>query len=178
MKGSMSMTGSTSLPAPTSVSGSASMPHTAKVTVQGARGVEVTLTGPIAAKYQSATPTQKKALGQVLTGDRNAGKRASGVVFQQFAGGVISAKNDDVGTLAYITWGRIRDAWNVERDPAGRPSQTGKNGSAGPLGYATSDELTHGTKKVSTFAHGKISYDTKSRKVVVTVNGKIVPSGL
>ena len=66
----------------------------------------MTLTGPIAAKYSSATESQRQALGKPLTGDRNAGTRESGVVFQQFQGGVITAKNDDAGTPAYITLGQ------------------------------------------------------------------------
>lgn len=52
----------------------------------GERDVEVTLTGPIAAKYSSATEDQRDALGKPLTGDRNAGARESGVLFQQFQG--------------------------------------------------------------------------------------------
>ena len=72
-----------------------------------------------AAKYASATDSQRQALGKPLTGDRNAGARESGVVFQQFQGGVITAKNADASTPGYITWGRIREAWNVQRDPEG-----------------------------------------------------------
>lgn len=59
-----------------------------EVKLIGESGVEVTLTGPIAVKYSSATKEQREALGKPLTGDRNAGKRESGVVFQQFQGGV------------------------------------------------------------------------------------------
>ena len=150
----------------------------AEVKLIGERDVEVTLTGPIAVKYSSATEKQKQALGKPLTGDFNAGKRESGVVFQQFQGGVIIAKNDDAGTPAYITWGRIREAWNVERDPDGVPAITGNNGSAGPLGVPTSDENPDGDLLVTTFEHGKITYDTKTGQVEVTVNGKVVPSGL
>ena len=150
----------------------------AEVKLIGERDVEVTLTGPIAVKYSSATEKQKQALGKPLTGDFNAGNRESGVVFQQFQGGVIIAKNDDAGTPAYITWGRIREAWNVERDPDGVPAITGNNGSAGPLGVPTSDENPDGDLLVTTFEHGKITYDTKTGQVEVTVNGKVVPSGL
>src|SRR6476469_3972161 len=82
-----------------------------EVKLIGDRDVEVTLTGPIAAKYSSATESQKETLGKPLTGDRNAGTRDSGVVFQQFQGGVIVAKNDEAGTPAYITSGKIREAW-------------------------------------------------------------------
>lgn len=150
----------------------------AEVKLTGERDVEVTLTGPIAAKYSSATEEQKKALGKPLTGDRNAGTRDSGLVFQQFQGGVITAKNDDAGTPGYITWGKIREAWNVQRGPDGVPAVTGNNGSAGPLGAPTSDETAAGDLLVSTFEHGKIQYNQKTRQVEVTVNGKVVPSGL
>ncbi|MGV0810069.1 LGFP repeat-containing protein [Mycolicibacterium setense] len=150
----------------------------AEVKLIGERDVEVTLTGPIAAKYSTATEDQKQALGKPLTGDRNAGTRESGVVFQQFQGGVIVAKNDKTGTPAYITGGKIREAWNVERDPNGIPQLGGKNGSPGPLGVPTSDENTVGDLLVSTFEHGKIEYNTKTGLVEVTVNDKVVPSGL
>lgn len=150
----------------------------AEVKLTGERDVEVTLTGPIAAKYASATEYQRQALGKPLTGDRNAGARESGVVFQQFEGGVITAKNDDAGTPGYITWGKIREAWNVQRDPAGVPTVTGENGSVGPLGAPTSDENTVDDLLVTTFEHGKITYDATTGQVEVTVNGKVVPSGL
>ena len=151
---------------------------TAPVKLIGERDVEVTLTGPIAAKYASATDKQKDLLGKPLTGDRNAGTRDSGVVFQQFQGGVIVAKNDEAGTPAYITSGKIREAWNVPRDPAGVPAVTGDNGSAGPLGVPTSDENADGDLLVSTFEHGKVEFDAKTGDVKVTVNDKVVPSGL
>ncbi|OBI98754.1 hypothetical protein A5660_03945 [Mycobacterium alsense] len=149
-----------------------------EVKLIGESDVEVTLTGPIAVKYSSATDDQKKALGKPLTGDRNAGKRASGLVFQQFQGGVITAKNDEAGTPAYITLGKIREAWNVPRDPDGVPVVTGNNGSAGPLGFPISDQNTVGDLLVSDFEHGKIAYDPKTGQVEVTVNGEVVPSGL
>lgn len=149
------------------------------LTVVGVDDVEVTLAGPIATKYASATAAQKDDLGQPLTGDHNAGTRDSGVVFQQFQGGVVIAKSADPGTPAYIiTSGRIRDAWNTERDPDGIPLITGKNGSAGPLGVPTSDLTTDGDRRVVTFDHGTISESTTSGDVTVTVNGKTVPSGL
>ena len=144
----------------------------------GESNVEVTLTGPIAAKYSSATDDQKQALGKPLTGDRNAGTRDSGLVFQQFQGGVITAKNNEVGTPAYITTGKIREAWNTPRDPDGAPAVTGTNGSAGPLGFPTSDVNTVGDLLVSNFEHGKIEFNPKTGQVEVTVNGKVVPSGL
>jgi hypothetical protein len=150
----------------------------ADVKLIGERDVEVTLTGPIAAKYASATQAQKDGLGKPLTGDHNAGTRDSGVVFQQFQGGAIVAKNGNPGTPAYITGGKIRAAWNVQRDPNGVPSPMGDNGSAGPLGVPTSDEQPDGELIVTTFEHGKISYDPKTDQVEVTVNGKVVPSGL
>ena len=160
----------------TSTSKSPAQPTEVKLT--GERDVEVTLTGPIAAKYSSATEDQKKALGKPLTGDRNAGKRESGAVFQQFQGGAITAKNDEAGTPAFITTGKIREAWNVPRDPNGMPAIAGNNGSAGPLGFPTSDVNAVGDLLVSNFEHGKIAYDTKTGQVEVTVNGKVVPAGL
>jgi hypothetical protein len=150
----------------------------AEVKLVGEDNIEVTLTGPIAAKYSSATESQKQALGQPLTGDRNAGTRESGLVFQQFQGGVITAKNDVTGTPAYITLGKIRDAWNVPRGPDGTPATTGTNGSAGPLGYPISDVNDVGDLLVSNFEHGKIEYNPTTGQVQVTVNGKVVPSGL
>ncbi|CRZ14330.1 LGFP repeat-containing protein [Mycolicibacterium neworleansense] len=150
----------------------------AEVKLTGERDVEVTLTGPIAAKYSSATENQKAALGKPLTGDRNAGARESGVLFQQFQGGVITAKNAEAGTPGYITWGKIREAWNIPRDPEGVPAITGENGSVGPLGAPTSDETADGDLLVETFEHGKVSYNTKTHQVEVTVNDKVVPSGL
>jgi hypothetical protein len=160
----------------TSTSKTPTLPTEVKLIGEG--GVEVTLTGPIAAKYSSATETQKQALGKPLTGDRNAGTRESGLVFQQFQGGVITAKNDQAGTPAYITLGKIREAWNVPRDPAGVPAATGTNGSAGPLGFPTSDDNAVGDLTVSNFEHGKIAYNPKTGQVEVTVNGKAVPPGL
>jgi len=150
----------------------------AEVKLIGERDVEVTLTGPIAAKYASATEYQRQALGKPLTGDRNAGSRESGVLFQQFQGGVITAKNGEAGTPGYITWGKIREAWNVPRNAAGVPEVTGENGSVGPLGAPTSDENTVGDLLVTTFEHGKVSYDATTDQVEVTVNGSVVPSGL
>lgn len=149
-----------------------------EVKLIGESDAEVTLTGPIAAKYSSATEDQKKALGKPLTGDRNAGKRPSGVVFQQFQGGVITAKNDAPGTPAFITTGKVREAWNVPRDPNGVPAITGTNGSAGPLGLPTSDVSAVNDLLVSNFEHGTIEYNPKTGQVEVTVNGKVVPSGL
>ena len=149
-----------------------------EVKLIGESDVEVILTGPIAAKYSSATENQRKALGKPLTGDRNAGTRESGVVFQQFQGGVITAKNDEAGTPAYITLGKIREAWNIPRDQDGAPAITGNNGSAGPLGFPISDENAVGDLLVSNFEHGRIEYNPKTGQVKVTVNGNVVPSGL
>lgn len=149
-----------------------------EVKLIGERDVEVTLTGPIAAKYSSATESQRETLGKPLTGDHNAGARESGLVFQQFQGGVITAKNDEAGAPAYITRGKIREAWNIPRDPDGVPMITGDNGSVGPLGAPTSDENVDGDLLVETFEHGKIAYNTKTDLVEVTVNGNVVPSGL
>lgn len=153
-------------------------PQPAEVKLIGERDVEVTLTGPIAAKYSSATEHQREALGKPLTGDHNAGTRESGLVFQQFQGGVITATNDEAGTPAYITWGKIREAWNTPRDPDGVPEVLGDNGSVGPLGAPTSDETAEGDLLVQTFEHGRVAYNTKTDQVEVTVNGKVVPSGL
>lgn len=150
----------------------------AQVQLVGDRDVEVTLTGPIAAKYLSATQNQKDFLGKPLTGDRNAGARESGAVFQQFEGGVIIAANAEAATPGYITWGKIREAWNVQRDAAGMPEITGENGSVGPLGVPTSDETADGDLLVTTFQHGKIAYNSKTGQVEVTVNDKVVPAGL
>lgn len=163
-------------PNATSTSNTPAQPTEVKII--GERDVEVTLTGPIAAKYSSATEDQKKALGKPLTGDRNAGTRDSGLVFQQFQGGVITAKNNAAGTPAYITLGKIREAWNIPREPDGTPAVTGTNGSAGPLGFPTSDQTAVGDLLVSNFEHGKIEYNPKTDQVDVTVNGKAVPSGL
>lgn len=149
-----------------------------EVTLVGERDVEVTLTGPIAVKYASATEQQKRALGKPLTGDHNAGARESGMLFQQFQGGVITAKNGEAGTPAYISWGKIREAWNVPRDPEGVPETLGENGSVGPLGAPTSDENADGDLLVQTFEHGRVTYNTKTHQVEVTIDGKVVPSGL
>jgi uncharacterized protein with LGFP repeats len=149
-----------------------------EVKLVGERDVEVTLTGPIAVKYSSATEAQREALGKPLTGDHNAGMRESGLVFQQFQGGVITAKNDESGTPGYITWGKIREAWNVPRNPDGVPEIAGENGSVGPLGAPTSDEHAVGDLLVQTFEHGKAEYNATTGQVEVTVNGTVVPSGL
>ncbi|MCZ4534453.1 hypothetical protein O4159_03085 [Gordonia terrae] len=150
-----------------------------ETTVMGEDDVEVILTGPIAVKYASATEAQRAALGKPLTGDHNAGTRESGVVYQQFRGGVIIARNSDPATPGYIvTSGKIRDAWNTERAPDGTPLLLGTNGSAGPLGVPTSDVTVDGDLEVVTFEHGEISENTETGEVTVTVNGKIVPSGL
>jgi hypothetical protein len=149
-----------------------------EVKLVGEDNVEVTLTGPIAAKYSSATENQREALGKPLTGDRNAGTRESGLIFQQFQNGVITAKNNDAGTPAYITLGKIREAWNIQRGPDGTPTISGSNGSAGPLGFPISDENAVGDLLVSNFEHGRIEFNRKTGRVEVTVNGKVAPSGL
>ncbi|MFW0795007.1 hypothetical protein AAFP30_14445 [Gordonia sp. CPCC 205515] len=147
----------------------------APVMLTAADGTPVTLTGPIAAKYASATDQQKTDLGKPLAG-AGTGTSPNGVVFQQFDGGVITAKNADASTPAYITWGKIRDAWNVPRNAEGVPASDGKGGSEGPLGAATSDETQDGDMKTSTFENGKITYNTSTDTVEVTVNGKVVPT--
>lgn len=144
------------------------------VEVTAADGSKVTLSGPIAKKYNAATEKQKTDLGKAKTGADASGKSPNGVVFQQFEGGVITAKSAD--SPAYITWGKIRDAWNVKRDADGKPAADGKGGSQGPLGVATSDETDEGDMKVSTFEHGKITWTPQGDKLEVTVNGKVVPA--
>lgn len=150
----------------------------AEVTLVGERDVEVTLTGAIAAKYLAATDFQRTALGKVLTGDFNAGSRDGSLQFQQFQGGVITAKNNQADAPGYITWGRIREAWNVPRDPDGMPAVTGENGSVGPLGAPTSDEYAEGDLLVQTFDHGRVVYNRETDQAEVTINGTVVPSGL
>ncbi len=147
-----------------------------QVTLTGERGVEVTLTGPIGVKYSAATEAQREQLGLPLTGDHNAGTRESGVVFQQFQGGVIVAANDQAGTQAYIVSGPIRNAWNIERNAQGAPDPSGMNGSAGPLGYPTSDATTDGDVQTATFQHGSIRYNTATGEAQVTVNGHVNPA--
>jgi uncharacterized protein with LGFP repeats len=58
------------------------------------------------------------------------------------------------------------------------PAVTGTNGSAGPLGFPTSDVNADGDLLASNFEHGRITYNPKTDQVEVTVNGKVVPSGL
>ena len=178
-----SQVGSVAAPSGDATSGTVAQSPTGmaptKVTITGRDDVEVTLSGPLAVKYATATAAQKSSLGKPLTGDRNAGTRESGAVFQQFEGGVIIAKNNTPGTPAYIiTSGKIRDAWNTERAPDGTPSITGQNGSPGPLGVPVSDLITEGDHRVVTFEHGEIAEKTTTGEVTVTVNGKVVPSGL
>lgn len=146
------------------------------VELTAADGTKVTLSGPIAVKYSAATAQEKTDLGAPKTGPNTSGTESNGVVYQQFAGGVITAKNGDSGTPAYITWGKIRDAWNVPRDAEGKPEASGKGGSMGPLGTATSDETDADGVKTSTFEHGKITWNSATNKVEVTVNGKVVPT--
>lgn len=147
----------------------------APVELDAADGSKVTLNGPIAAKFNEATEKQKTDLGKPLTGPEASGTtEGSGAVFQQFDGGVITAKSADAP--AYITWGKIRDAWNVKRDDAGQPAADGKGGSAGPLGVPTSDETDENGMKVSTFENGKITYDQPADKVEVTVKDQVVPT--
>ena len=134
--------------------------------------VEVPLTGAIAAKFNAATDKQRADLGKPLTGADTSGTSDSGMTFQQFDGGVISSKGDN----AFITWGKIRDAWNVKRDDTGTPSESGKSGSTGPLGAPTSDETDEGGLKQSTFENGKITWDPKTDTTEVTVKDKVVPA--
>lgn len=142
------------------------------VKLPAADGTEVSLTGAIAGKYNAATDKQKTDLGKPLTGADASGTSENGMTFQQFDGGVISSKGD----TAYITWGKIRDAWNVKRDDTGAPSESGKGGSSGPLGAPTSDETDEGGLKQSTFENGKITWDPKTDTTEVTVKDKVVPA--
>ncbi len=143
------------------------------VELDAADGSKVKLTGSIAEKFNTATEKQKTDLGAPLTGPEASGKSESGVTFQQFDGGVISAKADGP---AYITWGKIRDAWNVKRDDSGKPAEDGKGGSDGPLGAPTSDETEEGTMKKSTFENGEITWDSKGDKTEVKVKDEVVPA--
>jgi uncharacterized protein with LGFP repeats len=93
-----------------------------------------------------------------------AGEGESGLVSQQFQCGVITVKNAEASTPAYITLGKIREAWNIPRDPSGAPAVTGSNGSTGPLGFPTSDQNAVGDLLVSDFEHGKIEYNPKTPK--------------
>lgn len=158
----------------TGVDASTGNGSTDSVEVTAADGSTVTLSGAIAKKYSAATEKQKTDLGKAKTGAEASGTGANGVVFQQFEGGVITAKTAD--SPAYITWGKIRDAWNVKRDATGTPAADGKGGSQGPLGVATSDETDEGAMKVSTFEHGEITWTPAGDKIEVTVNGKVVPA--
>lgn len=146
------------------------------VTLEAADGSSVELTGSIAEKYEAATEEQKADLGAPLTGEDASGTSDSGVVFQQFDGGVITAANGEVGTPAYITWGVIRDAWNVLRDDSGQPAEDGEGGSDGPLGAATSDETETDGVKESTFENGTITFDPATETVEVTIDGEVVPT--
>lgn len=157
-------------------SGSMDSASAGSVDLTAADGTTVTLTGPIAAKYSSATESQKNDLGAPRTGADTSGTESNGVMFQQFDGGVITAKNGDTSTPAYITWGKIRDAWNVPRNADGQPAADGKGGSQGPLGIATSDETDENGVKTSTFEHGKITWTQSTDQVEVTVDGKVVPT--
>ena len=56
------------------------------VKLPAADGTEVSLTGAIAAKYNSATDKQKTDLGKPLTGADASGTSEGGMTFQQFDG--------------------------------------------------------------------------------------------
>lgn len=149
-----------------------------EVKLTGESGIEVTLTGPIAAKYSSATEQQKTALGKPLTGDRNAGTRGKRRGIPAIPGRRDHRQERSGRHARNIILGKIRQAWNVPRGPDGTPAVTGTNGSAGPLGLPTSDVSTIGDLEVPTFEHGKIEYNPATGQVAVTVDGKVVPSGL
>jgi len=105
----------------------------------GANGSIYILSGPILTKYQSLDDKAKKDLGAPI---RDLETNPDGGMWQQFDGGVIMYK-----TQAYVVWGKIRDAWNA------------LGGSAGKLGYPTSDEQTAPDGvKTSTFEHGTITW--------------------
>ena len=115
----------------------------------GPNGAVYTVSGPILDKYNSLDDKAKKDLGpptheQVTNTD--------GGIWQTFDGGVIISK-----TQAYVVWGKIRDAWNA------------LGGSAGKLGYPTSDEQTapDGVKK-STFQHGTITWKPGDAEATVS----------
>jgi uncharacterized protein with LGFP repeats len=115
----------------------------------GANGSVYTLSGPILTKYQSLDDKAKKDLGAPI---RDMETNPDGGMWQQFEGGVIMYK-----TEAYVVWGKIRDAWNA------------LGGSAGKLGYPTSDEQTapDGVKK-STFQHGTITWKPGDAEATVS----------
>ena len=129
-----------------------------------ADGKDVSISGAIYTKFAALTDAQKTALGapkDAEVGIDNANGKGK---FQEFAGGVIVSKE---GGNAYIVWGKIRDAWNA--DP--KSQKDGKGGSSGPLGFPTSDEKDDSAVpggKVSTFDHGKITWDGKAETAVVT----------
>jgi uncharacterized protein with LGFP repeats len=115
----------------------------------GANGSVYTLSGPILDKYNSLDDKAKKDLGAPI---RDMETNPDGGMWQQFEGGVIMYK-----TQAYVVWGKIRDAWNA------------LGGSAGKLGYPTSDEQTEpdGVKK-STFEHGTITWKPGDAQATVS----------
>ncbi len=107
----------------------------------GASGTPFSVGGLILLKYQSLDEKARKDLGGP-THDQVA--NTDGGVWQPFDGGVIIYKTP---TVAYVVWGKIRDAW-IEL-----------GGSQGKLGYPTSDEVDtpDGVKK-STFEHGTLTW--------------------
>jgi len=115
----------------------------------GANGSVYMVWGPILTKYQSLDDKAKKDLGAPI---RDMETNPDGGMWQQFDGGVIMYK-----TAAYVVWGKIRDAWNA------------LGGSAGKLGYPTSDEQTapDGVKK-STFEHGTITWKPGDAQATVS----------
>jgi uncharacterized protein with LGFP repeats len=120
----------------------------------GKNGTEYTVEGPILAKWETLNDTQKKDLGAPY-GNEEKTKDQSGV-YQQFDGGVLIYRN---GGPVYFVWGKIRDAW------------VHKDGSQGPLGYPTADEVTEpdGTYK-STFEHGTVTWKTGDPEATVTMS--------
>jgi uncharacterized protein with LGFP repeats len=119
--------------------------------IPGANGTPYTVQGPILAKYQSLTESQKNDLKAPLD---NEVKNPDGGIYQKFDGGVLITKT---GASTYVVWGLIRDAWNAN------------GGSQGKLGYPTSDEVDSpdGAKK-STFEHGTITWKPGDAAATVT----------
>jgi uncharacterized protein with LGFP repeats len=118
----------------------------------GANGTLYTVRGPILAKWETLTDSQKKNLGAPFDNEKTT--RDESGVYQQFDGGVLIYRN---GGPVYFVWGKIRDAWNDNQ------------ASQGKLGYPTSDEqaLPDGSVK-STFEHGTITWTPGDETATVT----------
>ena len=132
----------------------------------------LTLTGPIAGTPR--LPTRRRSHWALRSPATAMRAPAPAAWCSSSSGGVISAKNGHPGTPHNVG----QDPQGLERRARSRrhPDVMGKNGSAGPLGAVTSDEITKGDLKETTFEHGSITFNTKTGKLKVTVNGKVVPA--